>query len=147
MGATYSVTLKIKMRNATKRSVGRRLYSWMKEQENPGNDMFGLGVDWCLGESRKAGIWPSSLAGACKIVLAFHQGDGKHSVEDGFDVFRSAFKATYSWGTLMEEAFWVMSWALEEGSSLEYWSDNDHALFEVGIDGRGHPVIWERTGR
>lgn len=147
MGAIYSATLRIKLRNATKRSVGRRLYRWMKDQEDPGKGNFVLGVNWCLGESRKAGIWPSSLAGACKILLAFHQGDGRHSVEDGFDVFRNAFKATYSWGTLMEEAFRSMSWALEKGSSLKYWSDNDHAWLEVGIDGKGNPVVWERRER
>lgn len=147
MGAIYSATLRIKLRNATKRSVGRRLYRWMKDQENPGKGNFVLGVNWCLGESRKAGIWPSSLAGACKILLAFHQGDGRHSVEDGFDVFRNAFKATYSWGTLMEEAFRSMSWALEKGSSLKYWSDNDHVWLEMGIDGNGNPVVWERKGR
>lgn len=147
MGAIYRATLRIKLRNAARCSAGRRLYRWMKDREDPDKDKFGLGVDWCLGESRKTGIRPSSLTGACKIVLAFHQGDGRHSVEDGFDVFRSAFKATYSWGPVMEGAFRSMSWALEKGSSLEYWSDNYHALFEVDIDGKGDPVVWERTGR
>lgn len=146
MGAAYSVTLKIKMRKVTKGGAANLLRVWMKERENPKKNG-GLGVNWCLKESSKAGIRPTSFSGVCKILLAFHQGDGRHSVEDGFDVFRSAFNATYSWGPLVEEAFKKIAWALEEGSMLEYWSDNDHAVFKVEINDKGDAEVWERFGR
>lgn len=142
MGDCYSVELRVKLRKSTKANMQKLLRQWMRE-EAEGTDGR-PGVDWGLAEKRKAGIRPDSFAGICMILLAFHQGDAKHIVDEkGFDLFRSGFNASYRWNSVMIEAFHKMSWALEEGSYLEIDRDEGHETYEVDIDGKGEAEVWE----
>ena len=142
MGDCYSVELRVKLRKSTKANMQKLLRQWMRE-EAEGTDAR-PGVDWGLAWSRRHGIRPDSFAGICKILLAFHQGDARHVVdEEGFDLFRSGFNASYGWCPVMVNAFFKMSWALEEGSYLEIDRDEGHDTYEVEIDDRGEAEVWE----
>ena len=147
MGDCYSVELRVKLRKSTKSNMQRLLRQWMRDMEK-GAD-FGAGrkapgVDWSLPGMRRAGLRPDSFAGICKILLAFHQGDAKHVVdEEGFDLYRSGFNASYSWSDVMVKAFFKMAWALEKGSYLDIDRDEGHEIYEVDIDGKGEAEVWE----
>ena len=81
--------------------------------------------------------------GICKILLAFHQGDARHvATEDGFDLFRSGFCASYGWNRVMVDAFFEMSWALEKGSYPEIDRDGGHDIYEVELDD-DDVEVWE----
>lgn len=139
MGDCYSVELRVKLRKSTKSNMQKLLRQWMRDVASPlakeNDDRRIYVVRWPLSASRKAGIRPDSFAGICKILLAFHQGDAKHIVdEEGFDLFRSGFNASYGWNSVMVEAFFKMSWALEEGSYLEIDRDEGHEIYEVEYD-------------
>ena len=134
MGDCYSVELRIKLRKSTKGNLQKLMRQWMREKAVgrlvDGNVV--PGVVWCLPDSRRHGIRPDSFAGICKILLAFHQGDGRVVQEDGFDVYYSGFNASRSWYWVMVEAFEKMAWALAEGSKLEIWyGGSDHDVYEI----------------
>jgi len=147
MGDCYSVALRVKLRKSTKANMQKLMRQWMRDKGKDvdyGGERKVLGVDWNLAEYRRLGIRPDSFAGICKILLAFHQGDAKHVVDkEGFDLFRSCFKASYSWNGVMVDAFFKMAWALEEGSYLEIDRDEGHEIYEVDIDGKGDAEVWE----
>lgn len=149
MGDCYSVELRIKLRKSTKGNLQGLMRQWMREQETRGDVQLDaksgrLGVDWNLAEYRRHGIRPDSLAGICKILLAFHQGDARAVREDGFDVYRSGFNASYGWYRVMVEAFEKMAWALAGGSKLEVWyGNNSHDVYEIEIDRKGEAEVWE----
>lgn len=141
MGDCYSVELRVKLRKSTKANMQKLMRQWMRE-EAAGTDAR-LGVDWGLAEYRRHGIRPDSFAGICKILLAFHQGDATHVVdEEGFDLYRSGFNASYGWNSVMVEAFYKMAWALEEGSYLEIDRDEGHEIYEVEYDD-DETEVWE----
>lgn len=141
MGDCYSVELRVKLRKSTKSNLQKLLRLWMRE-ETERTDVR-PGVDWSLAENRRHGIRPDSFAGICKILLAFHQGDAKHVVDEkGFDLFRSGFDASYGWGCVMANAFFRMAWALEEGSYLEIDRDGGCDTYKVEID-EGEAEVWE----
>ena len=147
MGDCYSVELRVKLRKSTKANMQKLLRQWMRDMEKDvdyGGERKLPGVCWSLPEMRKAGLRPDSFSGICKVLLAFHQGDARHVVdEEGFDLFRSGFNASYGWNDVMVEAFYKMSWALEEGSYLEIDRDEGHDTYEVEIDDRGEAEVWE----
>lgn len=116
MGDFYSVVLKIKLKpNVRKTKLANAMRQWIKEAGSRKEDP----IHFCLAELREIGIRPDSFAGICKIVLAFHQKDGRALKEGDFDVYASAFKATYSWLSVLAEFFYKISWALADGSSME----------------------------
>lgn len=145
MGDVYSVMLKFKLRKGMKRgALADTLRTWMREQEKdtPGKP----GVYWCWKESREAGIRPDSLRGLCKVVLAFHQGDGRFysaTSSNDMEVYRSAFKATYSWLGVMEDFFRKMAWYLDEGSELAVGRDSGWDKYKVELSETGEPEVWE----
>lgn len=142
MGDCYSVELRVKLRKSTKANMQKLLRQWMKD-EAEGTDVR-PGVDWNLAWCRRHGIRPNSFAGICKILLAFHQNDARHVVDDkGFDLFRSGFNASYGWRCVMVNAFFRMSWALEKGSRLEIDRDGGRETYEVEIDDEGEAEVWE----
>lgn len=101
------------------------------------------GVNWNLAGCREHGIRPDSFSGICKILLAFRQGDAKHIVdEEGFDLYRSNFNASYGWCSVMVNAFLKMAWALEEGSRLEIDRDAGCEVYEIGLD-EDEATVWE----
>ena len=142
MGDCYSVELRTKLRKSTKSNMQKLLRQWMKD-EAEGMDTR-RGANWNLAEHRRHGIRPDSFAGICKILLAFHQGDARHVVdEEGFDLFRSGFNASYGWNSVMVEAFYKMAWALEEGSYLDIDRDEGREIYEIEIDDKGEAKVWE----
>lgn len=142
MGDCYSVELRVKLRKSTKANMQKLMRQWMKDEAER-NDVR-PGVDWSLAEYRRHGIRPDSFAGICKILLAFHQGDCRTVREDGFDVYRSGFNASYGWYRVMVEAFEKMAWALAGGSKLEVWyGNNSHDVYEIEIDRKGEAEVWE----
>ena len=149
MGDCYSVELRIKLRKSTKGNLQGLMRQWMREQEARKDVQVDvtsgrLGVDWNLAEYRRHGIRPDTFAGICKILLAFHQGDGRAVREDGFDVYYSGFNASYGWYRVMVEAFEKMAWALAGGSKLEVWyGNNSHDVYEIEIDRKGEAEVWE----
>ena len=153
MGDCYSVELRIKLRKSTKGNLQGLMRQWMREQEARKDVQVDatsgrLGVDWNLAEYRRHGVRPDTLAGICKILLAFHQGDARAVREDGFDVYRSGFNASYGWYRVMVEAFEKMAWALAEGSKLEVWyGNNSHDVYEIEIDRKGEAEVWENHRR
>lgn len=147
MGDCYSVELRVKLRKSTKSNVQKLLRRWMRDKEKD-VDLDGWrkapGVDWSLAVCRKAGIRPDSFKGICEILLAFHQGDCRHAVDDGgFDYFRSGFNASYGWYSVMREAFETMAWALEEGSCLVVDRDEGCERLEVRLNEDGEAEVWE----
>ena len=149
MGDCYSVELRIKLRKSTKGNLQGLMRQWMREQAARKDVRLDaksgrLGVDWNLAEYRRHGIRPDTFGGICKILLAFHQGDARVVREDGFDVYYSAFHASYGWYRVMVEAFEKMAWALAEGSKLEVWyGNNSHDVYEIEIDRKGEAEVWE----
>lgn len=149
MGDCYSVELRVKLRKTTKANMQKLLRLWMYEKEKEkdtdlGNGQTILGVNWSLSTYRKAGIRPDSFNGICKILLAFHQGDAKHIVdEEGFDLYRSGFNASYGWYSVMREAFEEMSWALADGSYLEVSRDEGCERLEIEVNKKGDAELWE----
>lgn len=142
MGDCYSAELRVKLRRSTKTNMQRLMRQWMRE-EAEWTDVR-PGVDWSLAEYRRHGIRPDSFTGICKILLAFHQGDAKHVVdEEGFDLYRSGFNASYGWGDVMVNAFFKMSWALEGGSRLWFDRDSGTEVYEVKINDKGEAEVWE----
>lgn len=142
MGDCYSVELRVKLRKSTKTDMQKLLRQWMRD-ETKGTDVC-AGVDWHLAEYRRHGIRPDSFAGVCKILLAFHQGDASHVVdEEGFDLFRSGFNASYGWNSVMIEAFFKMAWALEDGSYLEIDRDEGRETYEIKVNDEGEAEVWE----
>lgn len=143
MGDCYSVELRVKVnpRKSTVSNLQKLLRQWMKDKAK---GMDGRpGVNWGLAEMRRAGLRPDSFAGICKILLASHQGDAKHIRDDeGFDVYRSGFNASYGWASVMANAFFKMSWALEKGSRLWFNSDSGTEQYEVE-DGKDDTEVWE----
>lgn len=141
MGDCYSVTLRVKLRRSTKADMQKLLRQWMREEAV--GTVARPGVDWGLAEKRKAGIRPDSFSGICKVLLAFHQHDACHVVDnEGFDLYRSGFNANYGWCSVMVEAFYKMSWALAEGSYLEIDRDEGHEIYEVEYD-EDEVEVWE----
>lgn len=141
MGDCYSVELRVKLRKSTKAGMQKLLRQWMRD-EAEGTDAR-PGVDWNLAEYRRHGIRPDSFVGICKILLAFHQGDASHVVdEEGFDLYRSGFNASYGWSSVMVNAFLKMAWALEEGSYLEIDRDEGHEIYETKYDD-DEMEVWE----
>lgn len=149
MGDCYSVELRIRLRKSTKGNLQRLMRQWMREQEARDDVQVNvnsgwLGVDWNLSECRRHGIRPDTFGGICKILLAFHQGDGRVVREDGFDVYYSGFNASYGWYRVMVEAFEKMKWALAEGSKLEIWhGGSGHDVYKIEINDEGESHIWE----
>lgn len=147
MGDCYSVELRVKLRKSTKSNMQKLLRQWMRDMEKDvdcGGERKAPGVYWSLSEMRKAGIRPDSFTGICKILLAFHQGNAKHVVDsEGFDLYRSGFNASYGWSNVMVEAFYKMSWALEEGSRLWFNRDSGTEVYEVRINDEGEAEVWE----
>ena len=142
MGDCYSVELRVGLRKSTKANMQKLLRQWMREEAEDTDAH--PGVYWGLAEHRRHGIRPDSFSGICRILLAFHQGDAKHVVDkDGFDLFRSGFNASYGWYSVMVNAFFKMSWALEKGSYLEIDRDGGHDTYEVEIDDEGEAEVWE----
>lgn len=150
MGDCYSVELCVKVAKGSKKNLASIMRQWMREQEARKDVQVDanserLGVDWSLAEYRRHGIRPDSFSGICKILLAFHQGDARHTVnEDRFDLFRSGFNASYGWYRVMVDAFEKMAWALAEGSKLEIWyGSNSHDTYEIRIGRKGEAEVWE----
>lgn len=136
MGDVYSVVLQIKLKpNIRKTNLSNLMRQWIKEASNRKENQ----INFCLGESRKIGIRPDTFSGICKIVLAFHQGDGRTLKEVDFDVYASAFKATYGWLSVLEEFFYKISWALEDGSYMEVDRDTGRDYYKI-LEGKA----WER---
>lgn len=136
MGDVYSVVLQTKLKpNIRKTNLANLMRQWIKEsgsrKENP--------INFCLKESRGIGIRPDTFSGICKIVLAFHQGNGLAVKEGDFDVYSSAFNATYSWLSVLEEFFYKISWALEDGSYMEVGRDSGRNYYKI-FEGKA----WER---
>lgn len=147
MGDCYSAELRVKLRRSTKSNLQKLLRQWMRDMEKDvdiGDGRRALGVNWCLSEYREAGIRPDSFAGICKILLAFQQKDAKHVVDDeGFDLYRSGFNASYGWGDVMVKAFFKMSWALAEGSRLWFNRDSGTEVYEVKVNNEDEAEVWE----
>lgn len=147
MGDCYSVELRVKLRKSTKSNMQKLLRQWMRDTEKDvdyGGERKVPGVDWSLPEMRGAGLRPDSFAGICKILLGFNQGDAEHVVdEEGFDLFSSGFNASYGWSDVMVEAFYKMSWALEEGSRLWINRDSGTEVYEVRVNDEGEAEVWE----
>jgi len=142
MGDCYSAELRVKLRRSTKTNMQRLMRQWMRE-EAEGTDAR-PGVNWALADFRRHGLRPDSFAGICKMLLAFQQGDAKHVVDDeGFDLYRSGFNASYGWGCVMVNAFFKMSWALEGGSRLWFNRDSGTECYEVKINDKGEAEVWE----
>lgn len=142
MGDCYSVELRVKLRKSTKSNMQGLMRQWMREEAEGTDDR--IGVDWNLAEYRRYGIRPDSFSGICKILLAFHQGNAAHVVDsDGFVLYMSSFKASYSWNSVMVNAFFKMAWALEEGSYLEIDRDEGHDTYEIKINDEGDAEVWE----
>jgi hypothetical protein len=141
MGDCYSATLYVKVAKGSKKNLAAIMRQWMREEAKSTDGH--LGVDWNLAEYRRHGIRPDSFSGICKILLAFHQGNARHLTdEDGFDLYRSGFNASYGWNRVMVGAFFKMAWALEEGSYLEIDRDEGHDIYEVKHDG-DDAEVWE----
>lgn len=136
MGDVYSVVLKTKLKpNMRKTNLANIMRQWLKEARSRKENQ----VHFSLEESRKIGIRPDTFSGVCKIVMAFHQGDGRTMKEGDFDVYASAFKATYSWLSVLEEFFYKISWYLEDGSYMEVDRDSGRDYYKIF---EGKP--WER---
>ena len=144
MGDCYSVELRVKVnpRKSTVSNLQKLLRQWMKDEAK---GMDGRpGVNWGLAEMRRAGLRPDSFAGICKILLAFHQGDASHLVDnDGFDGYRSGFNASYGWANVMVNAFLKMSRALEKGSSLWIHRDSGVDVYKVEDGEVSDTEVWE----
>lgn len=141
MGDCYSATLYVKVAKGSKTNLAAIMRQWMREMAKTTDGR--LGVDWNLAEYRRHGIRPDSFSGICKILMAFHQGNARHLVdEDGFDLYRSGFNASYGWNSVMVNAFFKMAWALEEGSYLEVDRDGGYDIYEVKHDG-DDAEVWE----
>lgn len=147
MGDCYPVELRVKLRKSTKSNMQKLMRQWMRVMEKGfdyGGQCKAPGVDWSLQGFRRAGIRPDSFTGICKILLAFQQGDARHVVDaEGFDLYRSGFNASYGWGVVMVNAFYRMSWALEEGSYLDIDRDEGREIYEIEIDDKGEAEVWE----
>lgn len=143
MGDCYSVRLRVKLRRSSKKNMQRLMRKWMRA-EGEGTDCR-PGVAWNLALYRKAGIRPDSFNGICEILLAFHQGNGRHVVDkEGFDLYGSGFNATYSWLCVMTNAFLKMAWALDEGSYLSIDHDGGVETYKIEINDKGDAEVWER---
>ena len=141
MGDCYSVELRMKVAKGTKSSLAGLLRTWMK-RVGEGTDAT-PGVAWNLAMYRRHGIRPDSLRGIVKIILAAHQNNFRHVVDkDGFDLYRSAFNASYGWAGVMRDALREMSWALADGSYL--YIDRDEGIDNMEIR-KGK--IWSEEGR
>ena len=141
MGDCYSVELRMKVAKGTKSSLAGLLRTWMR-RVGEGTDAT-PGVAWNLAMYRRHGIRPDSLRGIVKIVLAAHQGDFRHVVDkEGFDLYRSAFNASYGWAGVMRDALREMSWALADGSYL--YIDRDEGVDNMEVR-KGK--IWSEEGR
>lgn len=136
MGDVYSVVLKTKLKpNMRKTNLANIVRQWLKEARSRKENQ----VHFSLEESREIGIRPDTFSGICKIVLAFHQGNGLAVKEGDFDVYSSAFKATYGWLSVLEEFFYKISWALEDGSCMEVDRDSGRDYYKI-FEGKA----WER---
>jgi hypothetical protein len=136
MGDVYSVVMKTKLKpNTKKTNLANLMRQWLKEAGSREENQ----INFCLAESRKIGIRPDTFSGICKIVLAFHQGESLTLKDGDFDVYASAFKATYSWLSVLEEFFYKISWALEDGSYMEVDRDSGRDYYKI-FEGKA----WER---
>ena len=141
MGDCYSVELRMKVAKGTKSNLAALLRMWMR-RVGEGTDAT-PGVAWNLATYRRHGIRPDSLRGIVKIVLAAHQNDFRHVVdEEGFDLYRSGFNASYGWAGVMRDAFREMSWALADGSYL--YIDRDEGVDELEVR-KG--TVWQEEDR
>lgn len=130
MGDCYSVELRMKVAKGTKSSLAGLLRTWMR-RVGEGTDAT-PGVAWNLAMYRRHGIRPDSLRGIVKIILAAHQNDFRHVVDkEGYDLYRSAFNASYGWAGVMRDALREMSWALADGSYL--YIDRDEGIDNMEI--------------
>ena len=141
MGDCYSVVLRMKVAKGSKPNLAALLRTWMR-RVGEGTDA-SPGVAWNLAMYRAHGIRPDSLRGVVKIVLAAHQGDFHHTVDDaGYDIYRSGFNASYGWAGVMRDAFREMAWALADGSYL--YIDRDEGVDELEVR-KG--AIWQEEDR
>lgn len=139
MGDCYSVEMRIKA-EGSRRELAMRMHKWMKEAEKGTDEM--PGVNWSWAYYRRHGARPESLGGIVKILLASPQGCFRHWVEEGFDHYRSDFSATYSWASVMREAFRKMAPWLADGSCLHI--DRDNGADDLVVD---EGEVWEKTSR
>lgn len=141
MGDNYSVVMRIKVARRGKSYLAGLVRKWMKRVEE-GTDAT-AGVQWQWSYNRSFGARPDSLNGIVKILLGAHQGTFKHSVDNGgFDVYMSVFKATYTWGAVIRDAFREMAWALDDHSYLYIDRDDGADRLEVHRD-----RVWQEEAR
>lgn len=138
MGDCYSVELRMKVKLGSKSNLAGLLRTWMREVE-PGTDAT-PGVNWSWTLHRRHGARPDTLRGIVKILLAAHQGDFRAVVdEEGYDLYRSGFNASYGWASVMRDAFRTMAKVLADGSYL--YIDRDGGVDDMVVkEGR----IWQK---
>lgn len=142
MGDCYSVEMRIKVKGS-KQNLAKIMYKWMKEAEKDYN-LYPAGINWSWAAYRKEGVRPDSLEGIVKILLSGWKSQPvSHKVdEEGFDIYRNGFSASYGWGPVMVDTFTHMSMWLEDGSYL--YIDRDEGTDEIMVQGG---QAWQQLGR
>ena len=131
MGDNYRVRLRVRMRDGVRKCrLTRVLKAWMDDKRAFAGP-YPSNVDFSLALNRGCGNRPDTLAGIWRILLAFHQGDGRQSSKYGWDEYRSAFHGSYSWYAVLEDAFRKAAPMLADGSRMEVSRDSGTSAFEV----------------
>jgi len=134
MGDNYSVCLDIKFREGKRDEARDSLRKWMEKKESRYGPKGSFGnVCWCREECRKNGIDTDTLEGMIKCILAFHQGSCRYDNEcdGGWETYRSEFRGSYSWSSVMEDAMSELAPYLEDGSSMSVGRDDGYDEYLV----------------
>lgn len=128
MGQTYSVYLKLKVKNqdAAVKALQQKIAKGEEEHTN-----------YSLEHYKEIGITPDTLEGLLKIIFGGWKGilekkENRWNVKleklepfnDGFDHYSADFDCCYGWENVMMRAFDALAPALEDNSQIDIYPDS-----------------------
>lgn len=125
MGACFWVEMKLKITDRD--AAAKALYSYVTDDLLRYNPRC---FEGCFEEgAEKVG----TVEGLLSMILASHQHGYNHitDYEDGFEVFGSAFDASYGWSKVMDDAFESIVPYLADGSTYYQACENDEDTYEI----------------
>lgn len=128
MSAGYNADLTIKVKD--EKGAIKALNAFI-DAKGKGLEPFGP-CNFHLAECKEKGIGRETLPDLISIIMGGYQEPLKaEKVKDGFITYTKCFNASYSWREVLDGMFEELAPFIEDGSSLDYDSDDYHAGWQI----------------